>query len=292
MPRAILNPPAIIEQIDVRGHALLNQLDEAILTNDAFADDRRWAQAAEVARMQEEDGLTQEVIAAGWINARQQTAYSQAHVASVMAAFYHYNDKTPRPDFRAAYSAVVNKREPYQLDSGAWSTRKPAHVSHNSGENEWYTPKPYIDAARRVLGEIDLDPASSDVANRTVGATTYYTKEDDGLAQPWGGRVWMNPPYSKDLIGAFCGKLAKTYVSGDVTEAIVLVNNATDAEWFFDLALVASAICFPKGRVKFLAPGGEKGAPLQGQAVLYLGADIEAFAEEFAAFGTLVEVRR
>jgi len=61
------------------------------------------------------------------------------------------------------------------------------HVSKNSGENEWYTPVQFIDAARLVMGSIDLDPASSERANETVQATTFYTKEDDGLSKTWCG---------------------------------------------------------------------------------------------------------
>jgi hypothetical protein len=63
------------------------------------------------------------------------------------------------------------------------------HVGHNSGNNEWYTPVRYIEAARKTMGGIDCDPASSDAANRTVKATTWHTAEANGLMQPWGARV-------------------------------------------------------------------------------------------------------
>lgn len=160
------------------------------------------------------------------------------------------------------------------------------HVSFNSEENEWYTPKAYIEAARRVMGGIDLDPASSDMANETVKAAKFYSMYDDGLSHDWAGRVWMNPPYSAELIGKFTSKLHQHCANGDVTEAVVLVNNATETSWFVDLVSVASVVLFPRGRVRFIDQyGNPSGAPLQGQAVIYCGPHPEKFISEYKDFG-------
>lgn len=159
------------------------------------------------------------------------------------------------------------------------------HVAHNSGNNEWYTPAEYIQAARRVMGYIDLDPASSEAANEVVGAIAYYTAEDDGLSLPWVGKVWMNPPYAKALVEQFADKMAYHVGNGDVTEAIVLVNNATETAWFRKLIGVAAAVAFPASRVKFWQPNSEPGAPLQGQACIYIGHAPDLFLSEFTAFG-------
>ena len=161
--------------------------------------------------------------------------------------------------------------------------KRKAHVSNNSGQNEWYTPKEYIDAARKVMGSIDLDPASSVAANEIVKATTFYTADDDGLSKEWSGNVWLNPPYAQPLIAQFIAKLVRHL--GDISQAILLVNNATETKWFQLAASHAAAICTPSSRVRFLDPHGNPGSPLQGQAVLYFGSSLHVFISQFTRFG-------
>lgn len=161
--------------------------------------------------------------------------------------------------------------------------RNRPHVANNSGNNEWYTPADYIEAAREVMGSIDIDPASNDIAQETVKAAVYYTAETNGLDKEWRGNVWMNPPYASDLIGKFIDKLVGELPN--IEQAIVLVNNATETEWFGKLISRANAVCFPRSRVKFYMPDGKTGAPLQGQAVIYFGEHKERFAEVFSGKG-------
>src|SRR5206468_3298175 len=68
-----------------------------------------------------------------------------------------------------------------------------------ASSDEAYTPPWLVEAARLVLGGIDLDPASCLAAQQVVQAPTWYSAAQDGLAQPWRGRMWLNPPFSDSL---------------------------------------------------------------------------------------------
>ena len=161
--------------------------------------------------------------------------------------------------------------------------QKRPHVAYNSGNNEWYTPKEIIETARDMMGSIDIDPASSEVANKVVKAECFYTVENDGLSKKWFGNVWLNPPYASDLIGKFADKLVSEFEN--YSQAVVLVNNATETEWFNKIIGIGSAVCFPRGRVKFYKLDGSTGAPLQGQAIIYIGNCPDKFIRRFNVIG-------
>jgi phage N-6-adenine-methyltransferase len=154
-----------------------------------------------------------------------------------------------------------------------------------TGDHEWYTPPKAVDAARRVMGGIDLDPASSEAAQRAVRAARYFTAETDGLARPWRGRAWLNPPYSSPLIGRFVAKLLAEHLAGCVTQAVVLVDNRTDTRWFHALARRAAALCLTFGRIPFKRPDGTGDSPTNGSCFVYLGRDVDKFAKVFGEIG-------
>lgn len=156
---------------------------------------------------------------------------------------------------------------------------------HENENEELFTPAEYIEAARSVLGSIDLDPASCKKAQETVKAKRYFTKKENGLEQKWSGRVWLNPPYSQPNITKFTSKLVDEVRTGQITSAIVLTNNHTDTEWFHNAESVAELICFTKGRIKFVDPVKGEVMPTAGQAFFYYGHDIAKFKKVFKQFG-------
>jgi hypothetical protein len=112
--------------------------------------------------------------------------------------------------------------------------------TEGTGEFERYTPARYVEAVRKALGAIDLDPATNPQAQRVVQAKQCFTEKDDGLVQEWHGRVFLNPPYHRELAPAFIDKLVEEIDAGHVKQAILLTNNSTDTDWF-DVALCKAA---------------------------------------------------
>jgi ParB family chromosome partitioning protein len=166
---------------------------------------------------------------------------------------------------------------------------KKAHVSFNSGENEWYTPKYIIDAVVKVMGKIDVDPASSEIANKTINAKIFYTIETNGLKQKWTGNVWLNPPYSQPLIFEFSEAVCKKFEKEEFEEICILVNNATETKWFQNMLKICSSVCFLNGRVKFIdVKGNPNSAPLQGQAIIYMGSNTVGFKKIFNELGVVL----
>lgn len=150
-----------------------------------------------------------------------------------------------------------------------------------SDSPEWYTPADIIALVRNVLGTIDLDPASCAEANKVVQAKTYFDDTRDGLAQPWSGQVYLNPPYG-DEIKTWVKRLVQDYESGAVKEAILLVPSRSDTEWY--RMLRAYPRCLVYGRLKFWGNGSTAGAPFP-SAVFYLGPTPRTFVKHFSSIG-------
>jgi phage N-6-adenine-methyltransferase len=164
-----------------------------------------------------------------------------------------------------------------------------------TGDTEWYTPSHIIEAAAAVMGTIDLDPATSDAqqARAAVKATRYFTIENNGLNKPWNGRVFLNPPYARGWVDQFVAKMVAAYRTGELQQGILLTNSATETKWWQHAARHCNALCFPKGRVRFLkvkdgALTRGKSAPSHPHSILYFGAEVARFAQVFSTMGLVL----
>lgn len=160
-------------------------------------------------------------------------------------------------------------------------------INQTSGEFEYYSPKEIVDAARRVMGNIDLDPASSAIANQIVRAKHYYTIADDGLTQRWYGNVWMNHPFSRANNPKWIDRLRVEYEIGDVSQACCICFAATSENWF--QPLYDYPLCFLSPRTNYYLPDGTlKEDVTKGSVIAYLGTNILGFLTEFQSFGSVM----
>lgn len=153
---------------------------------------------------------------------------------------------------------------------------------------EWITPRPFIHLAKSVMGDIDLDPASSDVAQRNVAAQRYFTPERDGLKQQWLGRIWLSPPNGRGTMAAFTGKAIDEYAAGRLTEAIIVVPNSLDTAWCHRLMESTQMMCLMRGRIRFKSPARKSATPANGQVFFYLGKRPEQFFDRFQQIGSIL----
>lgn len=184
-------------------------------------------------------------------------------------------------------------------------------INQTSGNTEYYTPLYLINAAYRVLGHIDLDPASSIKANEKIGAKNIFTKEDNGLSKKWYGKVWMNHPFGKsekkckkncvkeicqkrgyhtdkDLPGnkEWVDKLVNSYLDEDVTEALCITYYGSSESWFTPLLSFPRCILIP--RTNYLLPNGNVYKGVQkGSVITYFGDNIKLFNDVFEVYGSI-----
>lgn len=161
--------------------------------------------------------------------------------------------------------------------------------------NDWHTPAKYIAAVKSVMGGIDLDPFSSAVANKTVQADRFFTINDDALGSVhWNaGTLFMNPPYGRGVIDAAITRFLNEWALRNFQQAIVLVNNATETQWFQSLMWECAAVCFTDHRIAFVSPDNkQESGNTRGQAFFYFGDRFGPFSDAFYGFGAIAQVIR
>jgi phage N-6-adenine-methyltransferase len=120
-------------------------------------------------------------------------------------------------------------------------------VHYSSEKHDWETPPEVFDPLNKEFG-FTLDVCA---AKDTAKCSVYFDVEADGLAQPWHGICWMNPPYGR----AIKDWMRKAWEESQRGATVVcLVPSRTDTAWWWDYAMKGE-IRFIRGRIKFLQNG-------------------------------------
>lgn len=135
--------------------------------------------------------------------------------------------------------------------------------------DHWTTPPEVISRLEAEFGAFDLDPCCR---KETAKASMYFTENDNGLAHPWLGRVFLNPPYSKPA--PWLAKALEETASGRATLIVALLPVRTDTRWFHELVLPHAVIRFIRGRIKWI---GWQGTPIPAPREPSMFAFYEAF---------------
>lgn len=155
----------------------------------------------------------------------------------------------------------------------------------SSKRDDWRTPDFVLEAVRHALGgKIDFDPCASDDPSHWFadGQNLSLAEGHDGLNEPWAGRAFVNPPFS-DLAAWTEKCLEENALRG--VEVVQLLAARTDTRsWHRDVAR-AAAVCFWKGRIRFV--GAKAGCPFP-VAFAYWGAWPWRFYAAFKDHGRVV----
>ncbi len=166
------------------------------------------------------------------------------------------------------WEAAVESANGHQPTAKQVKTARSVHFSSSTDKHN--TPQNIIDAVLECLDAIDLDPCSNGEPHN-VPARQYYTEEQDGLTQEWKGRIYMNPPYGRD-IDSWVDKLCREHEARRAYECLALVPARPDTQWWIKLR--DYPVCFVEGRLKF--GDAENSAPFP-SALFYLGNHIDRF---------------
>lgn len=155
-------------------------------------------------------------------------------------------------------------------------------INQDSGDYEYYTQAFIIEAARRTMGRIDLDPACSHDAILRVKALYYYSEY--GLERGWFGNVWLNHPFSREFNKQWIHKLVDSYQLGYITQACCICYASTSEGWFQPLFQYMQ--CWLSPRTNYLLPDGSlKRGVTKGSVVTYLGNNKQGFYDNFSVYG-------
>ena len=121
------------------------------------------------------------------------------------------------------------------------------------------TPQWLFDALNNEF-QFTLDAAAS---YENAKCEAFYSPNENGLAQPWTGVVWCNPPYGQEM-GVWVGKGYQSAEDG--ATVVMLLPASTDTHWFHDYCLKAE-VRFIRGRIKF--QGQKHSAPFGSMVVVF-----------------------
>lgn len=159
-------------------------------------------------------------------------------------------------------------------------------VLTSQNTQEWYTPEHVITWVKEILGDIELDPASCEEANKIVQARRFYSAEENGYNKQWKARtVFLNPPF--DATSRWLQKLTHQY-DMYIEEAVMLVNAAPGYIWFEEMWR-KQTVCMLRERLRFTSEDGYiYGQAKKAQTLIYFGTDDTKFSTTLEPHGRIL----